>query len=139
MAHSKGQTASMALPSMARPYGSQPVPLSGPSIRIPATSAGRYRCPPTRARPSTGATVEVLKAIFSDRFVTGVTWLGGELWHATWEEEESTLRHIDPSNGAVLEERVMPDGKVISGLESDGKDRFFCGGGTSGVLRALRR
>ena len=86
--------------------------------------------------PETG---EVLKAIFSDRFVTGVTWLGGELWHATWEEEESTLRHIDPSNGAVLEERVMPDGKVISGLESDGKDRFFCGGGTSGVLRALRR
>jgi hypothetical protein len=27
----------------------------------------------------------------------------------------------------------------ISGLESDGADRFFCGGGGTGKVRAVRR
>jgi hypothetical protein len=27
----------------------------------------------------------------------------------------------------------------VSGLESDGGDRFFCGGGRSGKVRAVRR
>jgi hypothetical protein len=27
----------------------------------------------------------------------------------------------------------------VSGLESDGGDRFFCGGGASGKIRAIRR
>ena len=86
--------------------------------------------------PETGA---VLRTIESNRFVTGVTWVDGELWHATWENEESDLRRIDPQTGEVLESLEMPPGTAISGLESDGGDQFFCGGGPSGKVRAVRR
>lgn len=86
--------------------------------------------------PETGAT---LRTIESNRFVTGVTWVDGELWHATWDDDESELRRIDPRSGEVLEQLDMPAGAGVSGLESDGGDRFFCGGGKSGKLRAVRR
>ena len=86
--------------------------------------------------PETGA---VLRTIDSNRFVTGVTWVDGELWHGTWEEDQSELRRIDPQSGAVLERLEMPAGTGVSGLESDGGERFFCGGGASGKLRAVRR
>ncbi len=86
--------------------------------------------------PETG---KILRTIESKRFVTGVTWIDGELWHGTWEGEESDLRHIDPSTGEVLERLEMPPGTAVSGLESDGGDRFFCGGGNSGKVRAVRR
>src|ERR1700733_890463 len=74
--------------------------------------------------PETGA---ILRTIESNRFVTGVTWVDGEFWHATWEGDESELRRIDPGTGEVLERLEMPPGVGISGLESDGGDRFFCG------------
>ena len=86
--------------------------------------------------PETGA---VLRSIESNRFVTGVTWSHGELWHGTWENDESELRRVDPRTGAVLERLDMPTGTGVSGLEADGGDRFYCGGGKSGVLRAVRR
>jgi len=86
--------------------------------------------------PDTGA---VLRTIESNRFVTGVTWVEGELWHATLEGEESDLRRVDPQTGKVLERLEMPPGAGISGLESDGSDRFFCGGERSGKVRAVRR
>ena len=86
--------------------------------------------------PATGA---VQRTIESDRFVTGVTWVDGELWHGTWEGDESELRHIDPADGAVLERLQMPAGTGVSGLESDGGDLFYCGGGESGKVRAVRR
>jgi len=86
--------------------------------------------------PDTGV---ILRTIESNRFVTGVTWVNGELWHATWEGEESDLRRIDPRTGEVLESVEMPRGVGISGLESDGHDQFFCGGGKSGRIRAVRR
>jgi glutamine cyclotransferase len=86
--------------------------------------------------PQTGA---VLRTIESNRFVTGVSWVDGELWHATWEGDESELRRIDPQTGEVLQALEMPAGAGISGLESDGGDRFFCGGGRSGKIRAVRR
>ncbi len=86
--------------------------------------------------PATGA---ILRTIESSRFVTGVTWVDGELWHGTWEGEESDLRRIDPQTGQVLERIDMPPGAGVSGLESDGRDRFYCGGGTSGKVRAVRR
>lgn len=86
--------------------------------------------------PETGA---VLRSIESNRFVTGVSWVDGELWHATWEGDESALRRIDPATGEVQEQLDMPAGVHVSGLESDGADRFFCGGGTSGKVRAVRR
>jgi glutamine cyclotransferase len=86
--------------------------------------------------PETGA---ILRTIESNRFVTGVTWVDGELWHGTWEGDESDLRRVDPLTGKVLEQLDMPAGVVVSGLESDGGDRFFCGGGKSGKIRAVRR
>ena len=86
--------------------------------------------------PETGA---VLRTIESNRFVTGVTWVDGELWHGTWEGDESELRHVDPRTGEVLESLAMPADVSVSGLESDGGDRFFCGGGSSGKVRAVRR
>jgi glutamine cyclotransferase len=85
------------------------------------------------------ATGKILKTIESNRHVTGVSWVDGELWHATWEADESELRRLDPKTGAVEEQLVMPEGTFISGLESDGKNRFFCGGGKSGKLRAVQR
>jgi hypothetical protein len=33
----------------------------------------------------------------------------------------------------------MPAGLVVSGLDSDGGDRFYCGGGTSGKVRVVKR
>jgi len=86
--------------------------------------------------PETGA---ILRTIESNRFVTGVTWVDGELWHGTWEGDRSELRHVDPESGEVLDEGAMPPGVNVSGLESDGGDRFFCGGGASGKVRAVRR
>jgi glutamine cyclotransferase len=86
--------------------------------------------------PETGA---ILRTIDSKRFVTGVTWVDGELWHGTWEGDESDLRRVDPRTGEVLETLTMPPGVFVSGLESDGGDRFFCGGGESGKVRAVRR
>ncbi len=86
--------------------------------------------------PDTG---KILRTIESNRFVTGVTWVDGELWHGTWEGDESDIRHIDPKSGKVLDKLDMPPGVGVSGLESDGRDQFFCGGGKSGKLRAVRR
>jgi len=86
--------------------------------------------------PESGA---ILRTIDSDRFVTGVTWTDGELWHGTWEGDESDLRRIDPESGAVLEQLAMPSGVGVSGLESDGADLFYCGGGPSGKVRVVRK
>jgi glutamine cyclotransferase len=86
--------------------------------------------------PQTGA---ILRTIESNRFVTGVTWIDGELWHGTWEQDESDLRRVDPRTGELLETLEMPAGVAVSGLESDGGELFFCGGGTSGKIRTVRR
>jgi len=86
--------------------------------------------------PETGA---ILRTIESDRFVTGVTWVDGELWHGTWEGDDSELRRLDPADGAVLQRLQMPAGVGVSGLESDGGDLFYCGGGSSQRVRAVRR
>jgi glutamine cyclotransferase len=86
--------------------------------------------------PETGA---ILRTIESNRFVTGVSWVDGELWHGTWEGDESEVRRIDPATGEVLERLEMPPGAGVSGLESDGGERFYCGGGKSGKVRAVRR
>ena len=86
--------------------------------------------------PKTGA---ILRSLDSNRFVTGITWADGELWHGTWESDQSEIRRIDPHSGEVLEQLDMPPGLIVSGLESNGSDTFFCGGGNSGKLRAVRR
>jgi glutamine cyclotransferase len=89
-----------------------------------------------RIDPETG---KVLRTIESNRFVTGVTWVDGELWHGTWENEESELRRVNPENGEVLQRLQMPEGKNVSGLESDGAGIFYCGGGKTGLVRAVKR
>jgi glutamine cyclotransferase len=86
--------------------------------------------------PETG---KILRTIESNRFVTGVTWLDGELWHATWEGDESELRRVDSNTGEVKETLKMPVGTNISGLESDGRDQFFCGGGKVPKVRVVKR
>jgi glutamine cyclotransferase len=86
--------------------------------------------------PGTGV---VLRTIESNRFVTGVTWVDGELWHGIWEGEESEVRRIDHQSGAVLDRLILPQGTGVSGLESDGAGLFYCGGGASGKIRAVRR
>jgi hypothetical protein len=89
-----------------------------------------------RIDPSTGA---ILRTIASDRFVTGVTWVDGELWHGTMEGDDSELRRVDPETGEVHEALAMPRGKIVTGLECDGGEQFFCGGGSSGTVRVVRR
>lgn len=86
--------------------------------------------------PQTG---KILRTLESNRFVTGVTWVDGEFWHGTWEGEESEIRRIDAQTGEVLESLRLPEGVGVSGLESDGGERFFCGGGNSGKVRVVRR
>ena len=86
--------------------------------------------------PATGA---IIRTIESNRYVTGVTWVDGELWHGTWEADESDIRRINAQSGAVLERLEMPPGTAVSGLESNGADLFYCGGGASGKVRAVRR
>ena len=86
--------------------------------------------------PRTGA---ILRTIESNRFVTGVTWVDGELWHGTWEGAESDIRRVDPETGEVLTRLTMPEGAAVSGLESDQRDLFYAGGGPSGRVRAVRR
>lgn len=89
-----------------------------------------------RIDPQTGA---IISTIESNRFVTGVTWLDGDLWHGTWEEDESELRRVSSQTGEVLESLKLPPDIGVSGLESNGKDRFYCGGGNSGKVRVVSR
>lgn len=120
--------------------GSIPVPGTGASGLAWAEGSlwvGDYRAQRIhQINPDTGA---VLRSIETTRFVTGVTWVDGELWHGTWQDDKSDIRHIDATTGQVIEVLEMPAGAGVSGLESDGGDRFYCGGGSSGKLRAIRR
>jgi glutamine cyclotransferase len=128
-------------PQSGRVLGTIPAPAGGDGSGL-AWAEGTLWVGQHRSRkihqidPRTGA---VLRTIESNRFVTGVTWVDGELWHATWEGDESELRRIDPETGELLEQLDMPAGAGVSGLESDGRDQFFCGGGSSGKVRAVRR
>jgi len=87
-----------------------------------------------RIDPETG---KILRTIESNRFVTGVTWVDGELWHGSTEAGENALRRIDPETGEVLVSLELPEG--TSGLESDGKDRFYAGTGTTAKVLAIKR
>ena len=127
-------------PDTGKVLGTIPAPSDGVSGMAWAEGSlwvGEYRARKIhQVDPRTG---KVLRSIDSNRFVTGVTWLGDELWHATWEGDESELRRVDAKSGDVLETLQLPAGIMVSGMESDGKDRFFCGGGGTGKLRVVSR
>lgn len=128
-------------PKSGRVVGSIPAPGGGSDSGLAWAEGtlwvGQYRDRKIhQVDPETGA---ILRSIESNRFVTGVTWTDGELWHGTWEGDQSDLRRIDPQSGEMLERLEMPAGVGVSGLESDGAERFFCGGGPTKVLRAVRR
>lgn len=127
-------------PTTGRVLATIPSPGSGSSGMAWAEGSlwvGQYRSRTIhQVDPETGA---IIRTIESNRFVTGVTWVDGELWHGTWEGDDSDVRRIDAQSGEVLERLEMPAGMMVSGLESDGGERFFCGGGSSGKLRVVRR
>ena len=127
-------------PETGRVVSSIPAPSGGGSGMAWAEGTlwvGQYRARKIhQVDPETGA---VLRTIESNRFVTGVTWVEGELWHGTWENDTSELRQIDPNSGEVLQQLDLPAGVHVSGLESDGGDRMFCGGTTTGKVRVVRR
>ncbi|HZF79735.1 MAG TPA: hypothetical protein VEZ89_08075 [Rubrivivax sp.] len=128
-------------PATGRVLGSIPAPGQGADSGLAWAEdslwVGQYRERKIhQIDPQTGA---VKRTIESNRFVTGVTWVDGELWHGTWEGDESDIRRIDPASGRVLEQLHMPAGTGVSGLESDGAELFYCGGGGSGKVRAVRR
>ena len=128
-------------PETGRVLGSIPAPAGGGDSGLAWADGtlwvGHYRERKIyQIDPETGA---ILRTIASNRFVTGVTWVDGELWHGTWEGDESDVRRIDPRSGEVLERLDMPSGAGVSGLESDGAGRFYCGGGKSATVRAVRR
>ncbi len=128
-------------PKTGRVLATIPAPGGGRDSGL-AWAEGRLWVGQYRARkihqidPETGA---ILRTIESNRFVTGVTWIDGELWHATWEGDRSDVRRVDPRTGEVLESLELPPGVEVSGLESDGGDQFFCGGATTGKVSAIRR
>lgn len=127
-------------PSTGRVVHSIPAPDSGSNSGLTWAEGslwvGQYR--DRRILQVDPATGQVLRSIESDRFVTGVTWVRDELWHGTWENDESELRQVDPAGGEVLKRVQMPDGVGVSGLEYDGHGLFYCGGGASGKVRAVR-
>ena len=98
---------------------------------------GEYRA--RKIRQIDAETGDILRTIESDRFVTGVSWANDELWHATLEDGKSDIRRINPKTGKVLERMEMPAGVNVSGMETDGKGVFYCGGSSSGKVRVVRK
>lgn len=127
-------------PQTGRVLGTIPAPAGGASGMAWAEGAlwvGQHRARKIhQVDPNTGA---ILRTLDSNRFVTGVTWVEGELWHGVWEGDESALRQVDPNTGEVIQELNLPSDVHVSGVESDGGDRLFCGGATSGKVRVVRR
>jgi outer membrane protein assembly factor BamB len=88
----------------------------------------------------------VLATIPSDRLVTGVTWIGNELWHGTYPEADDDdapgeLRAVDSTTGAVRKRVHVANGTRISGTEYDGHERIWFGARRGGrdSLQAVRK
>lgn len=78
-------------------------------------------------------TGEIVKTLTSDRFVTGVTFADGSLWHATMQDGKPTeLRRLAP-DGTVEEVLTVPANRV-AGIEADGAGGFFCAGDKGRLL-----
>jgi len=79
----------------------------------------------------------VVKTLTSDRFVTGVSCVGGALWHgACGDGQPCELRRLAP-DGTVAESLALPV-EWVAGVEGVGDDSFWCAG-EGGTLRLVRR
>jgi glutamine cyclotransferase len=135
-----GDTIHKVDPQTGRVIATIPAPSQGDSGLTWAEGSlwvGEYRA--RKIRQIDAETGAVLRTIESDRFVTGVSWVNGELWHGTWEGDGSDIRRVNPEDGAVFERLELPSGVGVSGLEADGAGVFYCGGGPSGKVRAVRK
>jgi glutamine cyclotransferase len=128
-------------PRSGQVVGSIPAPAQGRDSGLTWAEGtlwvGEYRA--RKIHQIDAKTGAILRTIESDRFVTGVSWTNGELWHATKEADESELRRVDPKTGEVLESLELPAGVTVTGLEADGTGVFYCGGGDTGKVRAVRK
>jgi len=82
--------------------------------------------------PATGAVLATIPAPAGGGD-SGLAWAEGALWVGDYRGRR--IHQVDPESGAVL--RTIGSG--VSGLESDGADRLFCGGGDAGRIRVVRR
>jgi hypothetical protein len=81
-------------------------------------------------------TGEIVKTLTSDRFVTGVSCVAGELWHAViGGDQKAELRHLR-ADGSVEEAIAVPV-DAISGMERTKNGDFWCG--AKGQLRLVRK
>ena len=81
-------------------------------------------------------TGEIVKTLTSDRFVTGVSCVDGELWHgAIAADTKPELRRLG-SDGSVEESVAVPV-DFISGVERTKSGDFWCG--AKGKLHLVRK
>jgi len=81
-------------------------------------------------------TGDVVKTLRSDRFVTGVSWVDGALFHGvSGDGMPCEIRRV-ASDGTV-EETIEVPVPSISGMEGAGDGTFWCGG-EKGALRLVR-
>jgi hypothetical protein len=72
-------------------------------------------------------TGEIVKTLTSDRYVTGVSCVDGDVWHGVDEEGgPSELRALAP-DGSIREVIRFDSPVSIAGIESDGQGGFWCG------------
>lgn len=96
------------------------------------------QCYGARIHKVDATTGEVVKTLASDRFVTGVTCVDGQLWHgAAADDKPCELRRLGP-DGASEEVLEVPVA-MIAGVEAAGEAGAFWCAGEQGKLRLVRR
>lgn len=82
-------------------------------------------------------TGELVKTLSSDRFVTGVSCVDGELWHGVMDDRgPCELRRL--AQDGTVEETLTVPGARLAGMERTADGRFWCAG-EQGTLRLVRR
>ena len=67
---------------------------------------------------------------------SGMAWAEGSLWVGQYRQRR--IHQVDPASSAVQHRLQMPDGRGVSGLESDGAGLFYCGAGHGRVCAVKR-
>jgi hypothetical protein len=96
---------------------------------------GQYR--ESKIHKVDARTGEIVKTLTSDRYVTGVSFVDGALWHgASGDGQPCELRRL-ASDGTVDEALAVPV-THIAGVEGTRDGAFWCAG-EEGTLRLVRR